>query len=349
MVGDTEYTAHRSENGAGGEFRLRLRPSVFLPLIVFLGLVVHLLLPRITVLDQSLHVLQSLSVGVIGLAILAQATSYVANGALLRAIVTSSRERIPLARAVAIVMAASTVCLVAGGIVGYGAAVFEWTRRSGTSRQTAAIAAWLPSVFDAAALVVVALVSAMALLRGHRLPTSAISALSIVIALLVSVIAASFYAISRPSRFAVLFRAARRIPLLRRRMPDDAEGLEQRAGAVSAALRGRTGVEAASCALLNLVFDMATLALVFVAARHPVSPAVLIAGYGVPLLLGRFSFLPGGIAVVEIGMTALYTALGVPSQVAIVAVLTYRLISFWMPTLAGIPVAVALQVSRPQP
>src|SRR5947209_13052288 len=126
MVGDTEYTAHRSENGAGGEFRLRLRPSVFLPLIVFLGLVVHLLLPRITVLDQSLHVLQSLSVGVIGLAILAQATSYVANGALLRAIVTSSRERIPLARAVAIVMAASTVCLVAGGIVGYGAAVFEW-------------------------------------------------------------------------------------------------------------------------------------------------------------------------------------------------------------------------------
>ena len=73
---------------------------------------------------------------------------------------------------------------------------------------------------------------------------------------------------------------------------------------------------------------------------------LLIAGYGVPLLLGRSSFVPGGIAVVEVAMAALYGGLGVPANVAVVAVLTYRLISFWLPAAVGIPVAIALQSRR---
>lgn len=334
------------EDDQGTQFRLRLRPRVFLPLIILLALGVHVLLPRIAVLEQSLHVLQSLSIGFIAAAIAAQALSYVANGALLRTIVKSSHEQIPLTRSAAIVMAASTVCLVAGGIVGYGAAVYQWTRQNGNTRETATIAAWLPSVFDAAALVIVALFSAIELLHGQRLPASAISALAVVMALLLTIIGGSFYAISRTDRFAALLQTARRLPLLRDRLKDVAEDLPPRLKAVSTALRSRVGVEAAACALLNLVFDMTTLALVFVAAGHPVRLSVLVAGYGVPLLLGRFSFLPGGIAVIEIGMTALYAALGVPEQVAIVVILTYRFISFWLPTLAGIPVAAALQVSR---
>lgn len=47
-------------------------------------------------------------------------------------------------------------------------------------------------------------------------------------------------------------------------------------------------------------------------------------------------------------MAALFGGLGVPTHVAIVGVLTYRLISFWLPTAIGIPIAIALQ-SRPSP
>jgi uncharacterized protein (TIRG00374 family) len=341
---ETDRKAQRPEDETAAEFSLRLRPRVFIPLIVFLALLVHLLLPRMALLDQSLRVLRSLSIGSIAGAIAAQVLSYVATGAVLRCIVGSARERISLARAAAIVMAASTICLVAGGIVGYGAAVYQWTHRSGTSRHTAVIAAWLPSVFDAAALVVVAVGSAVELLRGNRLPPSAISALVMVMTLLLAVIVASFYAISRPERFDALLRIARRIPLVRRRLTGTTDELPRQLGEVSTALGQRTGVEAAAYAMLVLIFDMLTLEMVFVAAGHPVRPSVLIAGYGVPLLLGRFSFLPGGIAVVEIGMTALYTALGVPAQVAIVVILIYRFISFWMPTLVGIPLAVVLQM-----
>lgn len=64
--------------------------------------------------------------------------------------------------------------------------------------------------------------------------------------------------------------------------------------------------------------------------------------------LGRSSLLPGGIAVVEVGMIAASVSLGVPTEMAVVAVLAYRLISFWIPTLAGIPVAVLLQ-TRAEP
>ena len=311
-----------------------------MPLIIFLALVVHLLLPRIAVLDQSLHVFRSLSIGILTAALAAQTLSYVANGALLRVIVVSSRERLPLPHATAIVMAASTVCLIAGGIVGYGAAVYQWTRKSGTSRETAAIAAWLPSAFDAAALVVVAMLSAIELLHGSRLPRPAIVAVIVVMSLLLVVIIGSFFAVSRADRLVALLRRA---PLLRSRLTGTIEELPRRLNVVSKALRQRGGIEAAACAILNLVFDIITLALVFLAAGYRVPPSVLIAGYGVPLLIGRSSFLPGGIAVVEVGMSALYTALGVPAQIAIAVILIYRFISFWLPTLAGIPVAIVLQ------
>jgi len=51
--------------------------------------------------------------------------------------------------------------------------------------------------------------------------------------------------------------------------------------------------------LLNTGFDMLTLAFLFLAAGHGVNIAVLVAGYGVPQLLGKLTVILGGIGVVE--------------------------------------------------
>jgi len=102
----------------------------------------------------------------------------------------------------------------------------------------------------------------------------------------------------------------------------------------------------AICSLLFLVFDVLALRYAFLAAGQHLFISTILAGYGVPLLLGRSSFLPGGIAVVEVAMAALYGGLGVPGNVAVVVVLTYRLISFWLPALVGIPIAIALESRR---
>jgi uncharacterized membrane protein YbhN (UPF0104 family) len=45
-------------------------------------------------------------------------------------------------------------------------------------------------------------------------------------------------------------------------------------------------------------------------------------------------------------MVALYEALGVPSGVAVVVILSYRLLSFWIPVLLGFPLAVLLDRQR---
>jgi uncharacterized protein (TIRG00374 family) len=47
-------------------------------------------------------------------------------------------------------------------------------------------------------------------------------------------------------------------------------------------------------------------------------------------------------------MAALYGGLGVAANVAVIAVLVYRLISFWLPTLFGIPIALALHSRHSQ-
>ena len=82
----------------------------------------------------------------------------------------------------------------------------------------------------------------------------------------------------------------------------------------------------------------------FIAAGNRVSFGVLLSGYGVPLLLGKMAFIiPGGVGVVESSMAALYTELGVSSTTKVVVVLGYRLVSFWIPSLAGFPIAAYLQ------
>jgi hypothetical protein len=48
-------------------------------------------------------------------------------------------------------------------------------------------------------------------------------------------------------------------------------------------------------ARLSVGCDMLALYLLFVAARYVVDPGILLAGYGLPLLLGQVSFLPGGL------------------------------------------------------
>ncbi len=92
----------------------------------------------------------------------------------------------------------------------------------------------------------------------------------------------------------------------------------------------------ASGAALNIGFDMLTLAFLFSSARHGVSPLILLAGYGVPQLLGKVTVILGDVGVVETTMVGLYGSLGVPTPICVVVVLVYRLFSFWMPTLAGI-------------
>jgi uncharacterized protein (TIRG00374 family) len=87
-------------------------------------------------------------------------------------------------------------------------------------------------------------------------------------------------------------------------------------------------------ALASWGFDISVLWAAFHAFGHSPPGAVLVMGYYVGSLANVLP-LPGGIGGVEGGMIATFLAFGVGRHLAVLAVLAYRTISYWLPTIPG--------------
>ena len=90
-------------------------------------------------------------------------------------------------------------------------------------------------------------------------------------------------------------------------------------------------------------FDIATLWACFHAFGSPPPVAVIVMAYFLGALANVLP-LPGGLGGVEAGMVGAFIAFGTPTSLALLAVLAYRLISFWLPTIPG--AAAYLQLRR---
>jgi putative heme transporter len=82
-------------------------------------------------------------------------------------------------------------------------------------------------------------------------------------------------------------------------------------------------------------FDIGALWVSFRAFGHSPPGAVLVTGYYVGTL-GTALPLPGGIGGVEGGMIGAFIGFGVKAPLATIAVLAYRTISYWLPTVPGV-------------
>jgi uncharacterized membrane protein YbhN (UPF0104 family) len=316
-------------------------------LLLVLGLVAAYVLPHTGDIHDSLLLTPRLAWPVLILALVAQMFSYLSSADLLRTTVRQSGHTLSMFRATMIEVATSAIALAPGGVVSYTAAVYRWTRKGGVPPCTAAVAGSVVALFNTASLLFFGVVSAVLLIGRDRLDGGEGITVAIVGALIVAIIAVAVAAVIWPSWLTGVVRAARRLPLVRRipslqRADDDIATL---GATISNLRRGGWGRPAASAAL-NLAFDAATLALVFYAAGARVGTVTLLAGYGLPIMLGQASFLPGGLAVTEISMSALYISLGLRPSVVIASVVTYRLVSLWLPALFGLPLIVVLQLRR---
>jgi uncharacterized membrane protein YbhN (UPF0104 family) len=81
-------------------------------------------------------------------------------------------------------------------------------------------------------------------------------------------------------------------------------------------------------------FDIATLWTCFHAFGAPPELAVIVMAYFIGTLANALP-LPGGLGGVEGGMIGAFLAFGTHASLAVLAVLSYRAISFWLPTLPG--------------
>ncbi len=86
---------------------------------------------------------------------------------------------------------------------------------------------------------------------------------------------------------------------------------------------------------LDWVLTMAILWWAFWTVREPVSPVLVLTGFGVGLFLSLVSFLPAGLGVMEGSMTAVFVSLDVPLEAAVLAVIIFRIAYYIMPVVVS--------------
>ena len=314
--------------------------------IIILGLAVHVLLPQIAELKHSLNVIKNMSMWFVGLAIIMQILSYLGSSYMLQSLVKITGQYITVIKGLIITLASSSIGLIAGGIIGNAASTYRWLHTQGVNSEGAFFAGLLPSFFNNAILILISFVSVFHLLILHELSIIQIIGFSLTLAILLAIICIFVWGIyNRPEFTKLISLITHRWISFRKRQFNPTtfeENISKFFKAWDMLYKGGWYGPAFG-SFLNILFDMMTLYFLFIAAGHIISIGVLITGYGLPLLLGKVSFLPGGVGIVESTMAILYIGLGVPNAVIIVIILTYRIFSFWIPTLVGFPLAFYLQ------
>ena len=139
-------------------------------------------------------------------------------------------------------------------------------------------------------------------------------------------------------------RAAQRLRnwILRKRPP--LEGLDQTLLSQRDDIRTVLGKQWWQALLLSagrLAFDYLCLLFALRATGSHPRPSVIIVAYAVAGIVGMIPATPGGLGLVEASLTGLLVLAEVNSSQAVLATLTYRIASYWVPLLAG-PVAYGL-------
>ncbi|MGB8212531.1 MAG: YbhN family protein [Anaerolineales bacterium] len=329
----------------------KIRPWRYLPILIILGLAAYVLLPQIASLQQSWLVVQHMILWAVALAVVSQVFSYLGAGYMLHAILNIQHQKLPIWKGALITMGSASIGLVAGGWVGQAAATFGWIHKENHDGNTAAMAGTLQALLDNAALAVVTLVGVLYLLLVNDLGNTQLIEFGIVLLALILLAAGGALILRYPKTATrIITWLAGRWSALRRKpfTPEPTIALVDQFVETWHSLRKGNWERPMLGAIANLAFDILTVYFLFIAAGHYVSVGVLIAGYGLPFILGKMAFiLPGGVGVIEAGMVAIYDSLKIPNAVSVVVILGYRLLSFWLPTLLGFVAAAYLSGKFP--
>jgi uncharacterized membrane protein YbhN (UPF0104 family) len=287
--------------------------------------------PKIGDLGHTWTRISAGSPGWLMLAVGLEVLSFIGYVALFRAVFVRSESRIDWRESYEITMAglAATRLLAAGGAG--GVALTAWAlKRSGMDGRTVArrMTAFLVLLYS---VYMLALVTGGLGLRLGIFPGEAPLALTLIPALFGAAVIVTALAVSRIRPLSALQDGAKGRGIAHR--------LRWLGLSVAAGVRGALGlVRSGEPGLLGAVawwsFDIGVLWASFHAFGVAPPTAVLVMGYFVGMLANTLP-LPGGVGGVDGGMIGAFLAFGVDPGTAVLAVLAYRAIAFWLPTLPG--------------
>ena len=101
------------------------------------------------------------------------------------------------------------------------------------------------------------------------------------------------------------------------------------------ALTGRAFAASFGWASADLLFDLLSFDLVFLALRYQPGFGPLAVAYAAANIASAIPLTPGGLGVVEVTLVAVTVGFGAPRSTAVLAVLGYRIVNYWLPLVPG--------------
>lgn len=244
--------------------------------------------------------------------------------------------------------------LVPGGAATSAALQYEMLSQEGVPRGRAASGMTAASLTVFGTLLLLNVLDLPLAVLGVAVPSKLLAAAWVSAALLLGVLLIGWLSFRDDRFLTAVGRAARwALNKLRRHSEPVQELPQQLLGqrdAVAEAVGGNWW-QALLSAAGKWVFDYLTLVFALAAVgAHPDAALVLVAYAGVSLL-GQLPITPGGLGVVEAGLTGALALVGLNGGMAVLATLAYRLFNYWLYLPAGLAALVLHKraVRPPQP
>jgi uncharacterized protein (TIRG00374 family) len=325
----------------------RRRLAVYALVVLLIIAAIYFVLPKVTETGNALDKIKDADPVWVGVALGLNLFSFVAYIALFAGIVGGRtaapevRRRLDWRASYQITLAglAATRLFSAGGAGGI--ALTYWAlRRAGMERRDTArrLVAFLVLLYTVylGALVICGIFLRIGLFPGPHpvgmtIVPAALAGIALLVLFLVSLIPGDFERL-----VAAWARGHRRVGLARRLASVPVTIAEGTRVALSLLRHPSSGLLAIGGAAGFWAANIAVLWACFHAFGESVPKAVLIQGFFVGMTANLLPFFPGGVGSVDAGMIAAFLAFGLPSSTVFVAVLTYRVIAFWLPIPPGI-------------
>jgi uncharacterized protein (TIRG00374 family) len=338
-------SAHASTHRADGrppQDRGRRRPTtrwiVHVVMLVALAAGVFGLLPRLGGLTHDAAALQHARPAFVVAAIVAQAASLASYAQLYRRVMASLGARLGFPLAARVTLASFLV----SHVIPFGSATgtllnVSTLEAEGVAASTTTEGIGLTSLVSTVAVIALFGTGFVAT-AGQHLSRGYLIVAGIALALVVAVLAVVLVVGAHPG---IAERAGRRVARLARHVrssidPDEVGRTSRRlASLMRSALTGRAFAESFGFASADLLFDLLSLDLMFLAFRYQPGFGPLAVAYAAANIASAIPITPGGLGVIEVTLVAVTVGFGAPRPTAVLAVLGYRVINYWLPLLPG--------------
>lgn len=313
-------------------------------MLAFLFVVNTFVLPQLAGTRDALELIGSLDPRLLALGVAAEAASLAAVAHLIRTLVAEPHRPSPWVTNRIVLAARAASRVVPGGAAAGGVLSYRLLRRSGVPTSQAGFSIAAQSLEQAAVLVAILFTATVVSIPIGGLDViyvvAATAGAAVLLALFVLVVAITRGEDGAAERARRVARATRvldedRVEALLRSLGGRVRELADQPGELWRHIRWSAAY---------WLFDALALAIFLAAYGHWTRPDGLLVAYGLANVVAIVPITPGGLGVMEATLSATLVAFGVPPGIALLGVVSWRLVNYWIPIPLGAAAYLSLRV-----